>query len=245
MTSMRVQQIFIIAVALVVIAVTAQLGRWQLSRAAQKKAMDNAITGRAQMPLLDGAVLGDVLDEARRDELLYRHIAVRGHWLREHTVYLDNRSLGHGPGFYVLTPLQLESDDKAVVIVRGWAPRDFHDPRRLPEVATPEGTVEVEGRLLTQAPRIYALSEEPDGPIRQNLELDELAAATGLVLAPMLVQQLGPASEGLQRDWPQITSGVERHYGYAAQWFGMSLVVLFLLLWFQWIKPRLRTREQR
>ena len=245
MTRVRVRRVFVLVVALVVIVVTAQLGRWQLSRAAQKKAMERAMSVHAELPVLDGAVLRDALTPQRRAELLYRHISVRGHWLPAQTVFLDNRTMDHEAGFYVLTPLRLAGSDRAVVVVRGWAARDFYDPRRLPEFETPDGEVEVEGRLLQEAPRIFALSEQADGPIRQNLHLDAFAAETGLPLAGMLVQQLGPPSEGLQRDWPQVTVDVERNYGYAVQWFGMSLLTVFLLLWFQWIRPYLRARERR
>lgn len=224
---------------------TAQLGRWQLSRAAQKTALEQALNAHAEMPLLDGAVLDDTLGDERRAELRYRRVAMRGRWLPQDTVFLDNRIMARRAGFYVITPLQLEGSGRPVAVVRGWAPRDGYDPARLPDVRTPGGTVEVTGRIIDHAPEIFALSEQANGPIRQNLELDAYAAETGLALAPVLVQQLGSASDGLERQWAPPTLDVERNYGYAVQWFGMSLVVAFLLIWFQGIKPRLRTREQR
>ena len=38
--------------------------------------------------------------------------------------------------------------------------------------------------------------------------------------------------------------GVEKHYGYAFQWFAMSALVLGLYLWFQWLRPRGRAKDQ-
>lgn len=245
MRAVRASRIFVIAVGLLTVAVTAQLGRWQLSRAAQKTAMEQALNVHAEMPLLDGAVLQDPLTPERRAELRYRRVVLSGHWLPQDTVLLDNRVMARRAGFYVLTPLQPQDDGRAVVVVRGWAPRDAYDPARLPDFQTPDGTVEITGRIIEHAPEIFALSEQANGPIRQNLQLDAYAAETGLPLAPMLVQQLGSASDGLERQWAPPTLDVERNYGYAVQWFGMSLVVAFLLIWFQGIKPRLRTREQR
>lgn len=242
---MRLRQLFVVAVGLVVMAVTAQLGRWQLSRAAQKKAIDHAMVTHAELPVLDGSLLADRLSPERRHELRYRRIVLQGQWLPQATVFLDNRTMNHEAGFYVVTPLQLAGHDDAVVaVVRGWAARDFYDPRKLPDIASPAGEVQVEGRILVHAPEAFALSEQADGPIRQNLELADYAVETGLPLADVLVQQTGAPSDGLQRDWPQIAVGVERHYGYAVQWFGMCLVVAFLLVWFQWVKPRWRSREQ-
>ena len=54
---------------------------------------------------------------------------------------------------------------------------------------------------------------------------------------PVILVQTGPASEGLQRDWPAINLGVEKHYGYALQWFGMAALLALLYLWHQIFKP--------
>ena len=57
------------------------------------------------------------------------------------------------------------------------------------------------------------------------------------------LQQIGGPSEGLQRDWPAPALGVERHYGYAFQWFGLSALVAILYVWFQFIAPRRKSRR--
>ena len=54
--------------------------------------------------------------------------------------------------------------------------------------------------------------------------------------------QIGAASEGLQREWPEVATGVEKHYGYAAQWFGLAALIAILYVWFQFIAPRRRAR---
>ncbi len=43
------------------------------------------------------------------------------------------------PGFYVVTPLQLEGRPEAVVVQRGWVPRNFADRTALPKVPSPAG----------------------------------------------------------------------------------------------------------
>jgi hypothetical protein len=48
------------------------------------------------------------------------------------------------------------------------------------------------------------------------------------------VQQTGPASEGLLRDWPEASSGVDKNYGYAFQWFRtVASLIAILYVWFQ------------
>jgi cytochrome oxidase assembly protein ShyY1 len=82
--------------------------------------------------------------------------------------------------------------------------------------------------------------------IRQNLDLEAFRAETGLPLrTDVSLQQTDTASEGLQRDWPAPALGVEKHYGYAFQWFGLAALVVILYVWFQLIAPVRRARLAR
>lgn len=213
-------------------AVTFSLGRWQLDRAAQKEALHAAIVLREQQAPLDAKALAAPLTRVQAEELLHRLVTVRGTWLPEFTVYLDNRQMSGRQGFDVLTPLRLAESDAVVVVQRGWAPRSFVDRTTLPPVETPQGSVEFTGRIAPSPPRLYALGEDGRGVIRQNLDLEAFRGETGLPLARVTVLQIGPPSEGLRREWPQPTAGVEKHYGYAFQWFGLCALIGLLYLWF-------------
>jgi surfeit locus 1 family protein len=35
------------------------------------------------------------------------------------------------------------------------------------------------------------------------------------------------------RDWPVVNAGVEKHHGYAAQWFALTALIVGLFAWFQ------------
>lgn len=212
------------------------LGAWQLSRAAQKNAMHAAVQERRDLPALDGARLAAV---NRPESVTWRPVRLRGYWVPEHTVFLDNRQMQAKAGFDVLTPLRLEGNGAAVVVQRGWVPRNFLDRTRLPTVETAAGLVEISGLIAPPPSKLYAFDGPESGPIRQNLDLEEFRVRTGLPLATGLsVQQDGPDSEGLQRQWSQPGSGVEKHYGYAFQWFALSALIAILYAWFQFIAPR-------
>jgi surfeit locus 1 family protein len=45
-------------------------------------------------------------------------------------------------------------------------------------------------------------------------------------------------SDGLLRDWPAADLGLQKHYGYAFQWFALCALILGLYVWFQLVKPR-------
>ena len=244
--------------ALITMAVTASLGRWQLSRAAQKEALQLAMDQRMAEPPLSAqqfvsqlnALPASSLADAQSDPLLHRQVQLSGQWVAEKTVYLDNRQMNGKQGFFVMTPLRLSGPSNFVVMVqRGWAPRDFTDRTKLPALRTPAGEVQILGRVAARPARLYEFDTSGnvarDSVIRQNLDLVTFGAETGLPLMPLsVVQTTGNADDGLLRDWPAVDSGVDKHYGYAFQWFGLCALVAILYVWFQLIRRFLRPRSQ-
>lgn len=222
------------------VAATLALGFWQLGRAQQKLDLEAAIQARQRLPAVDPYALLGATDVA---PLLHRAVSLRGRWEAGRTVYLDNRQMLGRPGFYVVTPLQIAGSDAAVLVQRGWAARNFVDRQRLPPVETPPGEVEVRGRIAPPPAKLYEFDTAGTGPIRQNLDIAAFRAETGLPLLAVSVQETGPPSQGLQRDWPQVASGVEKHYGYAFQWWALSALIALLYAWFQFIAPRRKARS--
>lgn len=230
---------------LLIMVVTARMGWWQLDRAAQKKALQHAIESQATADVLPAPALP--LDAAEAERLRYRRITLRGEWLPEHTVYLENRQMHGRPGFFVLTPLKLPAGD-AVLVQRGWLPRDMTDRTRIPPYRTPAGGVELVGRIVAWPSRLTALGDEASGPIRQNLDFADEAARVQRAVRPLAIAELDPsgsADDGLLRDWPMPAVDVHKHYGYAAQWFAFCALSAGLYVWFQLIRPRRRERAGR
>lgn len=217
------------------VAATLGLGAWQMSRAAQKLALQAAIEQRKAMPPLDQQA---VLAARPLLQLVHRPVVLRGTWLERHTVFLDNRQMQGKQGFYVVTPLKLEGSTAVVLVERGWAQRNFVQRERLPPVETPKGVVEVRGRMAPPPGKLYEFAGAGGGVIRQNLDLAQFRAETGLPLLDLAVQQTGAPSEGLLRDWPEAATGVATHYGYAFQWWALSALITILYVWFQFIAPR-------
>ncbi len=143
--------------------------------------------------------------------------------------------------------LKLEGTGQVIVVQRGWAPRDFVDRSRLPPVITPAGVVTVQGRIAPPPSKLYEFKGIDSGPLRQNLDLASFHAETGLPLFEQVsVLQTGGPSEGLLREWAAPNLGVDKHYGYAFQWFGLCLLVVILYVWYQIVLPfRASLRTQR
>lgn len=237
MKSSRQRFAIVMAATVFTVAVTASLGFWQLDRARQKLELQERIKQRAAMPAWQTP---DLLAAPDARDGLHRPVQLRGQWVNEATVFLDNRQMAARNGFFLVTPLRLAGSQRAVLVQRGWAPRDFNDRGRVPAIETPGGEVLVEGHLAPPPGKLYELGESGTGTIRQNIDLASFAEETGLDLLAVSVQQSGVSTEGLLREWPRAALGVDKHHGYAFQWFGLSALAGFLYLWFQIISPRRR-----
>jgi surfeit locus 1 family protein len=230
----------ILVASLVGAGVTARLGVWQLDRAAQKNALQAALDGRRMLPPLATAELAAT--EVAASEQHYRPAVLEGRWIAERTVYLDNRQMNGLPGFYVVTPLLL-ADGTAVLVQRGWEQRNFVDRSRVVAPATSDAVVRVAGHIAPPPGRLFDFAGADSGLIRQNLDLAAYAAEIHRPLRPLsLVQEDGPLTppDGLLRQWPRPAADVQKHYGYAFQWFAMATLILGLYVWFQLIRPRQR-----
>jgi surfeit locus 1 family protein len=218
------------AAAVASIALAVSLGNWQLRRADEKLALQSQ-WDRAEQAAPAAITGADVADVGRRLPL---RVVVRGRFLPGYDVWLDNRQMDGRAGLMLVAPLRL--DDGAVVLVnRGFAARDPNDRGRLPEVVSPAGDVTVEGLALTQTTRVLRLGE--DAPVSaarpfvwQNLDYDAFERATGLAVARWVVQQTGGPEDGLSRNWPRLTAGVDKHRGYAVQWFALAALIAALTM---------------
>ena len=230
---------------LVGVTVTVRLGFWQLSRADEKQTRHNTIMAQQAAPQLTTSQL---LGNPVLFQQIHQRVALEGQWLPQHTVYLENRVMNGQAGFYVLTPLQLDAGTR-VLVQRGWVPRHRQDRTLLPPIETPLGLVRLQGRLAPPPSPLLSLgANDTAAPasrplnIRQNLDLDAYAAETGVTLVATVLQT-DPTSEGLLRDWPEISAGVEKNLAYAFQWFALAALQLMLYLWFQFVKPYRHARR--
>ena len=235
----------VLMAAVLAAGLTARLGFWQLDRAAQKNRLQAALDVRVAMPPLPPAELARDPQTAAAQH--HRAVRLEGQWLTAATIYLENRQMNGRPGFYAVTPLRLD-DGSAVLVQRGWLPRDLMDRTRIAAAPPTAERVFVQGRIAPAPGRLYEFEAAASGPIRQNLDLDGYARETGLPLRPLtLLQEDGPSplEDGLLRQWPRPAADVHKHYGYAFQWFALSALILGLYVWFQLIRPRRASQHQR
>jgi surfeit locus 1 family protein len=220
--------------AVLVAGVTFSLGEWQLRRAAQKQNLQLAMATQGGQSVLKAQ---DLVDPQIVMTAVHRRASLEGSWRPEHTIFLDNRQMNQKPGFIVVTPLVLSDTGQVILVQRGWAPRNFGDRMVLPEVLTPPGRVAVDGRIAPPPSKLYEFKGAESGRIRQNIDLLVFSREIALPLLSISMVQMGSANEGLLREWAAPNVGIDKHYGYAFQWFALCALVVGLYFWFQFINP--------
>lgn len=211
---------FVATVLLVVLGI--MLAQWQTRRGDQKQAIESKLLQREADATVN---FSDGLQNV--DQLEYRHMTLRGEFIAGWPVYLDNRPLNGVAGFYVLMPFKPGASDSYVLVARGWLPRDPVDRSRLPSYPTPDGMIEIEGLVRRDFGHVLQLGDAPPPrpqAIVQNLGVNEFAAASKFKLQPFVIEQTSNAEDHLLRDWPRPSLGIEKHRGYAFQWYALAVM---------------------
>jgi surfeit locus 1 family protein len=203
------------------IAAAVALGMWQLGRAAEKRdAQERFAKLTVQPPIhVSGA-------ELSAGDVALRRVEARGVYDPRYAVFIDNRIYHGVPGYEVVTPLKLEGSERYVLVNRGWVAGNANRAQ-LPAVNTPSGLVAVQGVAIVPHLRTLELSANVmEGPVWQNLTIERYRSARPIAIQPFVIREEDAAQDGLVRDWDPPDFGIDRHYGYAFQWFALALTIL-------------------
>jgi len=200
------------------------LGHWQAGRADEKRALG------ARLKLsLQSAPRELPRTRVNPDDYVMQHVAARGRFVDEHTVYLGNKLRNGRPGYEVVTPLRL--DGIHVLVNRGWVAAG-RSRQEIPAVVTPRDEVRVEGIALARLAHALEPAHGATGRVRQNLDMAAFEKETGLALQPIVIEQHSIAPDGLVRAWPPPDAGIEKHESYALQWYSLAVLAAVMGLHF-------------
>ena len=166
-------------------------------------------------------------DQRDAELLQWRPVTVRGRWLAERTLFLDNKIHRQRVGYHVLTPLQLDGSRAVVLVNRGWvqAPRLRSE---MPPITTEPGPVEISGIARKFESKFFEFgSPQPEGPVWQHVREADYRQRSGLDVLPVIVLQSNAAADGLIRDWSELQgpgNPAQRHYAYAIMWLVFALM---------------------
>jgi surfeit locus 1 family protein len=209
--------------ALAAIAATVALGNWQRGRAEEKRAVQVEMQARLALPPQNISAA-----EADAEWLKFRRVVVRGTFEPARQIFLDNKSLQNRVGVHVLTPFRVQETGRLLLVNRGWLPRPREYPR-MPEVAAPQTLAEITGVAVPPIRRFVELrTETAQGALWQNLTIERAAEHLAEPVFPLVLLSDAPAP-GLSAVTERPDAGIEKHQGYAFQWY--ALATLAAALW--------------
>jgi surfeit locus 1 family protein len=195
------------------------LGFWQLDRADEKRAIESAIVVAQSNPA-QLVEVNEILDKEH-----YR-VLLNGYFDTNKQFIYDNQIVKGNAGYYVLTPFVLNAKT-AILVNRGFVP--WYGKRgELVDIEIDSQPNTIEVSLIKPKQRIELKQEEISTifPILiQSLDLQQLSQLSGYQIIPMLAQLDIKASDGFFRQWKPFYGSVDKHLGYALQWFLMALVL--------------------
>ena len=207
---------------------TIVLGFWQLDRADQKRIILDAQQTKRAMP----ALINDQWDETADRHL--RQTRLQLTFDADHYLLLANSMRNGQVGYEVIGVATAEGIESALLVNRGWVPASF-DRADLPKVSFPEGEVLVEGYYYcSEENRLIADSQTGSDWPKVIYDLDaslmQQLVSSGIATQPCAVRLENYSPLAFLADWQIVNQSVEKHVGYAVQWFLMATALIILAL---------------
>jgi surfeit locus 1 family protein len=235
------------ALALLVALACFGLGRWQLRRLEERRALNAAISRAlesAPRPL-GAAPAGD---PSQAPTFAYRRVRVTGTYDQSREVVVFGRHREGVAGNEVLTPLRL-SGGGALLVDRGWVPLSLDTPP-IAEAPPPAGRVEVTGILWpAEAEADPTPASTPVAQLRE-VDIGRIRAQLPYPVAPVYLRLQSqrptqPRSLPERVPLPRLDEGP--HLSYALQWFtfGAIAVIGYVVLARREIREGSRGKQHR
>lgn len=215
--------------AIIFIPITLMLGQWQLDRAYQKKQEFAAIDSHQYRP----AVAIELLQPDSVEN--YVNVKLEGTLYGDRSFLLDNQIHQGRAGYQLLTAMQLKNR-QWVLVNRGWLPAPTNR-EQLPSIdraayaTTLEGSVYYPKAFMFDANQVIIDGTVNDWPKRiQTIDIDLLSSYFEETLFAYTIRIHPDSPWAKVADWQLQLIPPQRHYGYAFQWFALSLVLLVMTL---------------
>ena len=201
------------------------LGFWQLDRAQQKKDINSAleIANNAELELINSV-----------DKIVNKHyynVILNGNYLIQKQFIYDNQIVQQKAGYYVLTPFLIKGSNKAIIVNRGFiawqGTREISTDININNDKTqivvqlipiPEKRIELgNSEIIKKFPLMI-----------QAINIELMADLIELDLVDSFALLSPDSDDGFIKRWQPYVGSVDRHIGYAIQWFLMALVLAII-----------------
>lgn len=211
------------ALFLVLLIIFVAAGFWQLSRHNSRSHRNHAVESRSSEPVVD---LTEIVPIESAEDVEFRIAVAEGNFFGA-DIIVRSKSLDGQPGCHILTTL--DTGTVAVVVNRGWVPLGVCESDAGIDIAPPDGTVAIEGRLRTSQQRgRFGATDPPDGILTTmaRVDIERIQEQTDQRLASVYIEEMTPSSTQLPVRLPEPPTDVGPHLGYMVQWFSFAVVAV-------------------
>jgi surfeit locus 1 family protein len=201
------------------------LGLWQIERGQAKTVIINQFDSN----------LKKEQKYLNKESKKWDRVKVEGSWNSSKQILIDNVIHNGVAGYKVLTPLRIKNSENIILVDRGWIKGNkFRED--IPNISIPENSVTVTGILelpelglvlsddlvtrewpkISQTKNAEVLIKEYDESVYELILLADPLLKNSLEYIKIIPTNMKPS----------------KHYGYAAQWFSMFLVLCLMYVWY-------------
>lgn len=207
-------------IVLLIAVLCIRLGLWQLDRLEERRARNQAIRERMELPPIQ---LSPITTDT--NGLIFRRAVLRGEYDNAHAIVIAGRAQRGVPGVHVLTPMRLGG--AAVLVNRGWMPSA--DAARIEIDSIRESSPRNRTALLTPMPddRGSGATSDTFQRIWYSMDPERLRRQFPYPVLPVVAQILpheGQPRYPIRLRVPEMSEGP--HMGYAIQWFSFAAIAM-------------------
>jgi surfeit locus 1 family protein len=217
---------FTTLLAIALIALLVSLGRWQLHRAEEKRALFSAFAA--------GSDTTHPIALQTPKVARYSRVEATGRYDETRQILIDNMVNAERAGYFVITPFALQGGGW-VLVNRGWVPvgksradrpaipvaADLRSIRgRADNLPSPGIQMGVPAPLAPPYPVVAAYPKRAE--VARLLKEPDWTSATDSILLD------AAEPDGYVRNWAPPGFPPMRHIGYAVQWFGLALALVVI-----------------
>ena len=239
------------AVMLVLACVCLFLGNWQMHRLGEKVALVAAVDSRLAAEPVPAPPASE-WETLSMDHWNFQPVTLTGTYRYTQTVTVFTSLTGargrySGPGYWVVTPFELE-EGGTVFVNRGFVPQEFQEQAALGDLHGDDpGIVTLTG-LFRPGEAVGMMAPEPNMSDRVEWvrNPERLAAMVDPALAPFApfyVDLLAGAEGDLPQGGETIISFPNSHFGYALTWYGFAIIAVVMVGAWLWQRKRPTAKE--
>ncbi|MAW34004.1 MAG: hypothetical protein CMK56_06305 [Proteobacteria bacterium] len=233
-------------VAVLGLFLTLLAANWQYDRALYKQGLLEKYNLNSTLPVLD-LINSDIFTF---DDSRYRRVLVRGRFLRDEVIFVDNKIVNGVVGYDTIVPLKISqnatgsADGQIILVNRGWM---AWGSSRIPNVnrTIPTEIVPIVGKLDFLKDEVFLLSDIiVEKKLWPAIYVGAVKEKFGENVKKLIIYEENLQAE-MANSFRTPEFGIDTHYMYMGQWLLFACLIVVLYFYFMvWERKKIGKKEK-